>query len=356
MSDEFILSTIPLDFSVELLGRQDNNALFGEVRKDVWHFVLCEWPGADSEIDHFHNANISQIHIPRFVVATAVESLLHKMKANTALLRKTVSGSDPLNVAPIKVDLWGDWIIGIRADLVFEIGPKEHSLSDMALPAGFAEKLCQDLPLLRQSKGKVKAKEGYFILPRSKTYHGNPVSSEFRRLIEAIAFEKALHGKLDAHRFGIYSAFCTLRDFPLSQEMTSTCLHDLVLGQFQYDPESLPEFALDIFDGVQHKLLSSPIWGIHVKVSLDQAVAILAEGMAKLSQAQRTQFILMNGMHKAGLFLPLAAVTGQITFEEYAGLKTYELAPDSGEEQQLRIETAHIELLGWCARGEDLSG
>ena len=84
-------------------------------------------------------------------------------------------------------------------------------------------------------------------------------------------------------------------------------------------------------------------------MELSQAVRILSEGMASLTRTQRVQFILMNGMHSAGLFLPLAAVTGVISFDHYAYLITSGLQPDSPEEQDLRKETAYIQLYGELA-------
>jgi hypothetical protein len=71
--------------------------------------------------------------------------------------------------------------------------------------------------------------------------------------------------------------------------------------------------------------------------------------MASLTRTQRVQFILMNGMHSAGLFLPLATLLGLCDFDEYAHRMCQAWQPDSPEEQDRRKETAYIRLYGELA-------
>ena len=57
----------------------------------------------------------------------------------------------------------------------------------------------------------------------------------------------------------------------------------------------------------------------------------------------------MNGMHAAGLFLPLATILGLCDFDEYAYRACHHFQPDSPEEQDRRKETAFIRLYGELA-------
>ena len=131
--------------------------------------------------------------------------------------------------------------------------------------------------------------------------------------------------------------------------MPEETITEIIKGQFEYTVDDVDEETLDLFMKVQEKALSQPIWGRGITMELSQAVRILSEGMASLTRTQRVQFILMNGMHSAGLFLALAAVTGVISFSHYAYLITSGLQPDSPEEQDLRKETAYIQLYGELA-------
>ncbi len=68
--------------------------------------------------------------------------------------------------------------------------------------------------------------------------------------------------------------------------------------------------------------------------------------MSRLTRSQRVQFVLMNGMHGAGLFLSLATLLGLCDFEGYASQVCRQWQPDSPEEQERRMETAYIRLYG----------
>lgn len=74
--------------------------------------------------------------------------------------------------------------------------------------------------------------------------------------------------------------------------------------------------------------------------------------MRKLPIEKRVQFVLMNGMHEAGLFLPLAVLAGCINFEQYVQYTTQGFALDSWEEQGRRTETAFISLCGHLAASQ----
>jgi len=68
---------------------------------------------------------------------------------------------------------------------------------------------------------------------------------------------------------------------------------------------------------VQDKLFPYRIWGKDSKVSVDSAIEALAAVVSKLRRVQRTQWVLLNGMHGGSLFLQLAVISGVITWEDY---------------------------------------
>ena len=81
-------------------------------------------------------------------------------------------------------------------------------------------------------------------------------------------------------------------------------------------------------------------------MDIEEAIPIVSEGMKKLSRTKRVQFILMNGMHGAGLFLPLAVLADVIRFQSYGFFLCQSYQPDSEEEQILRKQSAYIKLYG----------
>jgi hypothetical protein len=123
-------------------------------------------------------------------------------------------------------------------------------------------------------------------------------------------------------------------------------IYELLAIQLAYNPENVPDVYYGVFAEVQKQLLSEPIWGKGIHMRFDQAAPILAAGMAKLTGAQRTQFILMNGMHEAGLFSAAATVLGVCSFDQYRDYISQGMAADSPEEQERRIAIAYIRLLG----------
>lgn len=172
------------------------------------------------------------------------------------------------------------------------------------------------------------------------------MSSESLKLIEAISFEKEVRVRLNYREFGIYSAFCTLVDFCMNKPVAMSQIREHIEGQFSYDPAEIGEGFRSLAMNVQSKLFERPFWGLGIHVEVDEAIASLAEAMSRLSSVQRAQFTLMNGMHGAGLFLPLAVVSGVASFEDYISWKTSHLQPDSDEEQSIRRDVAYIKLLG----------
>jgi hypothetical protein len=328
---------IPSDFDVELLYKAKNSALFAAKRKFHWQFVRA----TSETIDGFTNNDIAQRHIPRFVMC----EVIHSLKSFNDIARDKHNKGMP--ITSYEGDQVGMYSVDkgrYNIDLIQT--PK-------GLPKDFSKRLEEDLPVFELAKSKVKFKNDLYVLPRSKSYTKKPVASKSRRLIEAIAFERETCKKLDARQFGIYSAFCTWKDFCENVIKERHFYEELVDGQFEYDAEDsgYGDF-MDLALKVQNQLLDKPIWGEGINVDRDEAVDLLAKGMSQLTSIQLAQFTLMNGMHQGGLFLPLAQVLGLNSYDKYIEWKTYEFQPDSDEEQALRSEIAIIKLLGEL--GEDI--
>ena len=327
MTDNLMLAVIPKDFNVELLGHVPGKALFGAKRKDVWHFV--HWQSAEGL------NSISQAHVPRFAMAEAVSHL--RQMAESRSLENSIQGA-------LWVELWHDIGICEWAGTNFAIS---WLPTDDGFPARFSTSIASDLALLARARQAVSLKHGLYVYPSFSTHHGNPVAWSSPQLVEAVAFEQETRQVLDAHDFAIYSAFCTLRDFPSATEIPVDTVRGVLEIQFDhFTPDTIPDDALESIMKVQEMLLSEPVWGLEIQPDLEHAVPILVEGMAKLSPVQRAQFTLLSGMYNAGVLAVLAAVLGCIKFERYAVLKCEGFQPDSEEEQTLRTHLAFIELLG----------
>jgi hypothetical protein len=345
MANDFMIQMIQNDFDVELLAASEDSALFGALREGgnqtvstpngpwmshvmgVWHFVAVTGGG--------NVLQTRQWHIPRYEMAREMEQR-----------KKVFDQFGDRSSSPIVGDVAGlhmrtaspaELTIHLPGGVIFVVDP------------AFTQKLQSDIGLLKKARADVRERAEEFFIPDLKTAADHPVESPSPSLLAAIAMEKLMVPKMEAGNFGIYSAYCTYRDFDASVEFPQSGVRELVDTQLAYNPEDILDDICDMFAEVQKKLLREPIWGKSVCMSADQAVPILAAGMAKLTRAQRTQFILMNGMHGAGLFLPLAAVLGLCSFEQYGDYMCQGMAPDSPDEQERRIEIAYIRLFGELA-------
>ena len=322
---------IPNDFDVDLIYRTKDTALFSAKRKFHWHFVRA----TTETIDGFTNNDITQRHIPRFVMC----EVIHSLKSFDDLARDPHNKGMP--IASYKSDQVG----------MCSVDKGLYNIDLMQTPEGLPKNFCEcleeDLMAFELAKSKVKLEDDLYVLPKSKSFTKKPVASKSKRLIEAVAFERDTCKKLDARQFGIYSAFCTWKDFCEGVIKERHFYEELVDGQFEYDAEDsgYGDF-MDIALKVQNQLLDKPIWGVGINVDRDEAVDLLAKGMSQLTSIQLAQFTLMNGMHQGGLFLPLAQVLGLNSYGNYIEWKTYEFQPDSDEEQGLRYEIEIIKLLG----------
>lgn len=334
-----------VEFDVDVIAASGESALFAALRKGgteristhngpwqthvmgVWHFVAVTGQG--------NIFQTRQWHIPRFVMA---REMAQRKKIFVQFGDRTSS--------PIAGD-----IAGLHTRMANPESLSVHLPSGevFAIDPAFTQKLQSDIPLLEKAREKVRERDGEFFIPQLKTAAGHPVQSSSRELLEAIAFEKLTRPRMTAGNFGIYSAFCTYRDFDDSIQMPDSLIRDLLGGQFQYDPDEISDDIHELYLNTQQRLLSKPIWGRGIDMKVAVAAPILAAGMASLTRTQRVQFILMNGMHSAGLFLPLATILGLCDFGQYAAYQCQAWAPDSPEEQDRRKEIAYIKLFGELA-------
>jgi hypothetical protein len=346
-TDDFMLAAVEDDFSVDLLSKNGASALYGALRKGgterlktpdglwethtmgVWHFVAMTGDG---------NANrICQWHIPRFSMTKELAPLVG---VSTALR----NAPHPL-VGRLEEGL--GLAVFEKKQLGFLLDGPDGTHS--GIKTAFRSKLKRDLKILNEAESKVVTKGDGFCLEGVTTPEGNPVQSPSRSLIEAIAFEQICLGHLDPGNFGIYSAFCTYRDFDTSIEMPDSLIEELVSVQFACRPNQLDDEVLEVFAKAQKKTLTKPIWGPGIKMKEAEACGILTAGMRGLSRHRRVQFMLMNGMHGAALFLALAAAANVIGYRRYAELQCLQCQVDSPQEQDLRKETAFIKLYGELA-------
>jgi hypothetical protein len=348
--DDMMLQVIPNDFTVELIWNDGPDALFGALRKGgreviaaaegpwethtcgVWHFVAPEPASAAGPIQRF---GIRQWHVPRYTMAEALDEL------RLGRGEKAPGGRYRL-VGP-------EFAVGVNDAGTVHWMPGTLGGQAIPVPPAMLESLDADINRLRSGRSLVTELNGGYSYDGMQTAAGHEIRHESRRLVEAIAFEKKTLRRLEAGNFGIYSAFCTFRDFDLAREMPDDLMQMLVFGQWNYEVSDVPSHVMEMFLEAQRRLFSRPIWGPGLDVSQSEAARILGEGMRTLPMEKRVQFVLMNGMHEAGLFLPLAVLTNCIDFDQYAYYVTQGFAPDSGEEQDRRKHVAFISLYGELA-------
>ena len=347
---EALFERIKMDFGVDLLASEKKSSLFCGLQKEgqespikgTWHFGVCNqrvWMRSGNS-PQYGWSYAYQWYIPRYELAEAIAGAqLHSHQSEDEL-------SSLLKYDDLKTfcdDGNGDFFLVEFDDksLGFRNGPTRYQISDEWLAV-----LTQDIPLLQEAKKKVCQRDKEFYLPDTKTSAGHPVQSPSRALIEAIAFEELITGTLDSKQFGIFAAYCTSRDFKDTVEMPDSIIRELIEGQFQYTPDEIDDQMMDLFMTTQQRVFARPIWGEGIEMDIEEAIPIVSEGMKKLSRTKRVQFILMNGMHGAGLFLPLAVLADVIRFQSYGFFLCQSYQPDSEEEQILRKQSAYIKLYG----------
>ena len=326
---------VAIDFDVtKLYEDETGSCLFGAKRSDVWHFVRTAHDAENSD-DNFVMTSISQLHIPRFLMADAINSL---NEFNNLTRDDNGLGRE---IATAQSDLIA---VYSRGKGIFDLS---FFPTDSGLPKDFCQLFEEDIEILKIAKSKVVSENGLHVLPKAKSHTGLPVSAKSIKLIQAISFEKECRKKLNARKFGIYSAFCTWRDFIYGHEVDRGMVEEAVIGQLEFDADEYDygDF-MPLAMEVQEVLFSKPIWGRGISIATNEAIEITYEAIQKLSSIRWAQWQLMNGMHEGGLFLPLAQVLGLNSWEQYMRWKTEQFQPDSSEEQAIRTEAMFIKMLG----------
>jgi len=265
--DDFMLEIIPSDFNVELIWNDGPEALFAAFRQGgeevidtawgpcethtcgVWHFVGSE-PDGDQNCGR--RTAIRQWHVPRFAVAEAVELLRHGngKKVDGGFFRK-------VGVA---------FAIGMTDEGHIHWWPSTRSGSPVPISQQMLSFIDADRTLLNEARSQVAEINSDFTYDGIRTAAGHEIRHESRRLVEAIAFARETLPDLEAGTFGIYSAFCTYRDFDLPTEIPDDLMQSLVAGQWVYEIGDVTAEVMQLFLETQQRLLSRPIWGTGIDV------------------------------------------------------------------------------------------
>ena len=325
------------DFNVELLCRSDNAALFWALREGasgtfegtntvgLWQF--------GEAVEQEDGVSLSQWHVHRFTMADRLRVLQSVSAAHCPVVAELAPGLQLVLHAPGK--------FSIVTGSLFSSAP---------VPQPVGKQLRQDLKVLARARAEVSGDaEDDYSLAGATTAAGSPVRSISSDLIAAMAFEWLTTGGLYAGQFGIYSAHCTCCDFRTSKSMSDDLIAGLISGDLAEDAGETMDVVREFFAETERRLFSTPIWSEYGNSDLREVSRVLSKAMAKLTRTQRVQFILLNGMHRSRVMMPLAAVSGVISFEEYASARCWGLQPDSTEEQDVRKETAIIKLYGELA-------
>ena len=289
LSNESMIACTKMDFDVDLIATSGKSALFGELRKGGTELISTDNGPFQSHVMgvwHFLAATCKenlietrQWHIPRYVMAREMASWGSAFEEFAATLR----------VRPLAGNIWGipthmgspdKLTIDLPGDLSFEVAKE------------FTQRLRADIPLLEKAQAKIRERDGLFYIPRMMTAAGNPVESTSHELLVAIAFEKACRPRMDAGNFGIYSAYCTERDFETSIQLPDLIIHEMIEDQFARDPAEIPDDIHNLFLNTQLQLLSKPIWGPGIKVPVAVAAKIHCSKKPKLKSVSGTVCII----------------------------------------------------------------
>ncbi|QOY86154.1 hypothetical protein [Paludibaculum fermentans] len=321
-SDDFLLTRIPPDFDVAPIGSCDGHALFGAERRGLFHFVSYQ-----------SGTGLSQYHVPHFRIADAISAAAE-------------SSEEALNF-PLAEGLE---LLARRGEPFGLLNGEICFLLNGASGAVLARRMTEAAQLLKSARKRVIRENDMYVVARAITQAGNPVSSRARLLMDGIAFERSLLRRLSAKSFGLYSAFCTHRDFRCALGKKS-CLKEMLKVHFDYyAAEPAAEDFVKLVLAVQDDFIGCRIWQPGAHLPMAEAVSALASALSKLDESQRTQMVLLNGMHGGSVFLHLGVLLRMISFADYADFLTAPYQPDSEEEQWIRSSTCYTELFGEASR------
>lgn len=337
-----MIDVIASNFHVKKLATRNGIALLGALRSGgtevvsaqrglwitntagVWHLLFC--------FEDEGNYRIGQWHIPRYLMATALDELHrvvaeHPSRAYRPVLYDVTPG---LALAMFKTDR-----VGIVVEGIAQFGAvKRQFMADME----------KEREVLAEARALVRKRKDTFALADLEAPAGNPVSHRSEAMIEAIAFETLTVKNLEAGNFGVFSAFCTLRDFCSGEETPDERVAALVEEQLADSPSRYPPEVMESLEQTQARLVDTPFWNTKKEVSAARARASLSAALRTLTPEQRAQLSLMNGMHSAAPLLALSTALGDVSFEDYTQVVCAGMEVDSPEEQDRRKEAAYIAL------------
>ena len=294
-----------VNFDVQPIAVSKNRSIFCKRRPKVWQFV--------ENRDYGKYWSVDQWHLTRYEVARACSVAQNKQLPFESVI-----------------------------DSLFMERFGFHFLSGEVLPDFARIELGSDVEKLKKSQSHVEKISSDYCLPEETTPNGNSVSYSTKEFLEAIAFEKLIHGKLDAMNFGFFSAFCTFRDFFFEKNWPYDLTERLVDGQLKYDPDDLSEEYMNISEQIQSVCLENIFWGRGIIGDRESFINAVQERMSFCTPIQQTQFALSNGIQTDSLILPLGLACGVLPIESYTQSLTLGLQPDSIEEQEVRTDAAFI--------------
>jgi len=321
-------ATVARDFNVELLCRSENAALFWAIREGLWHFVEV--------VDRAGVVSTSQWHVPRFTMAERLRFVQGESSTDCPIVSELAPGLKLVLHAP-----------GTQSIVT-------PSLSSTApVPPAVETQLQQDLTILARARAEVSCDgEGDYFLAGAETAQGTPVRSSSADVIAGIAFEWLTTGGLYSFGIGPYSAHSSCLDFKESERMSDDFIANLINNSMAEDVGETRDVVREWFGETERRLFTRPIWSEYSTTDSDEASRVLSEAMAKLTRTQRVQFLWLNVMFEPSVMMPLAVLSGVISFEEYVGARCEGWQPDSSEAQALRMDTAWIALYGEVARDD----
>jgi len=318
---------IESDFNVSRVFEAKDRSFFLARRPDHWHIVIYV-TGADGA------SSLTQRHVPRYAMAKAAFDLLGASAADEE--PKVTSLSRYAGIA----------LVG-SGQLMFTEPVESGALHNSVFDA-FAE----DIQILNRASLAVTHHEGRWSLPNTLTHSNNPVTHSSQPLIEAIAFERESRGHLDPGNFGVYSAFCTWRDFidgvpGKAESLGRSSLTELLsnnLGSLFDD--AYWEDLCEVQQTIVGRILFSPQ---HTCVFAD-VLNCFEPVFAGLTSVKAAQYCLLNGMQSGGPLHPLAYVLGIQDIATLNYWRTYPYQPDSSEAQDILAVNSYIDLFGFLAQ------
>lgn len=291
----------------------------------VWHIVVASHSGL---VPH-----LRQWCVPDYQMAASIRALDEPQSATRP---DSVPLGDGLSL--VRVAARSGLELGFRYENVGDPGAVAHAVRS---------ELRASLAALSRASASVARERQWHVASGDAFRPAVDVRWATTGLVEAIAFERV--SARTRHRVGgleaLYRAAppARLRRRPLLADVRAM-VDSLVVDS--HGPASTR--VRDALVNAQRRLLPEPIWADGcLELPRDRAVAVVADGLARLSCGQRHLCRVMTIELGASLVWPLVLIAGTITFDRYADLASAQVAPHSRYEFELRQRLAHLRL--FCA-------